>query len=227
MQKQSVLFAIGGLVVGLIVGFMGANSLNRNSGSATPVSPESATIAQGDQPNQNVAAGQPLADVSEMIRRAEAEPQNFAVQMRTGDMYAQIGRFEKAIEFYSKGVALRPDDFKANVVLANAYFDSGSFEKAGDYYEKALAADPKDVNARSDLGATFVERPSPDYDRAISEFNTALGTEPAHAPSLYYLAVAQLRKGNATEAQKTLSKLEQANPNSDLVNRLRQQLSTK
>ena len=223
MQK-SVVTGILGLVVGLIGGFIGANSLNRNY--AAQQSAQSATTATAISAEQSPGgSSQPLPDVSEMLKAAESEPQNFAVQMRTGDMYAKIGRFEKAIEFYKKGLTIRPEDFNANVVIANAYFDSGAFEKAAEHYSKALTLNPNDVNARTDLGATFVERPIPDYDRAIKEFQTTLSADPKHAPSLYYLGVAQFRKGDTAAAQETLSRLEQIDPNSALVERLRQNLA--
>ncbi|HEX6123913.1 MAG TPA: tetratricopeptide repeat protein [Pyrinomonadaceae bacterium] len=222
MQKH-ILTGIVGLVVGLIGGFAGANALNRNYVSQ----PAQASPQQAVAPQQTTGGSQPLPDVANMLLKAESEPQNFAVQMRTGDMYARIGRFEQAIEFYKKGISLRPQDFNANVVLANAYFDSGAFDNAAEYYSKALALNPSDVNARTDLGATYVERAAPDYDRAIKEFTTTLESDPTHAPSLYYLAVAQFRKGDVAEAQKTLSRLERTNPNSDLVERLRQNIASK
>jgi tetratricopeptide (TPR) repeat protein len=225
-MPKHFLYGIGGLIVGLAVGFFAANSINRE---AMP-SPASAAVNK----QMSVPAGDPStvpqggmqADVAETIAKADAEPQNFAVQMRTGDMYAQIGKFEKAIEYYNRGLAIKPDDFKGNVVLANAYFDSRQFEEASKYYEKALAIGPKDVNARTDLGTTFVERPTPDYDRAIKEFRTALEIEPKHEPALYYLGIAYFRKGDAQSANAVLSELEKANPASELVARLRQNISS-
>lgn len=219
-MQRNLTTGFAGLVIGLVIGFFGSNALNRG---ASVESQPSATL-QAPAQSGTETNGQMLADVSEMLSKAEKEPQNFAVQMRAGDMYARIGRFEKAIEFYSRGIALKPADLNANVVLANAYFDSGQFEKAADYYSNALEIDPKSVDARTDLGATFVERKDPDYDRAIDEFTQALAVDPNHAPSLYYLGVAQFRKGDVSEAQKMLSRLQQSNQNSDLAERLRKNL---
>ena len=160
-----------------------------------------------------------------MLEKAQNEPQNFAAQMMTGDMYAKIGKFDKALEYYERGVAIRPEDFQANIVTANAYFDSRNFEKAADFYTKALLINPKDVNARTDLGTTFVERPNPDYERAIKEFRSALEIDPKHAPTLYYLAIANFRKGDKTAAEKILAELEKTNPTSELVGRLKQNLA--
>jgi tetratricopeptide (TPR) repeat protein len=149
------------------------------------------------------------------------------LKMTAGDMYAQIGRYDKAFEFYQKGVELNPKSFEANVQLANAYFDNRQFENAEKYYTLALEINPKDINARTDLGTTFVERQTPDYERGISEFKKVLEIEPNHEPTLYNLGVAYSRMNDAENAQKTLARLEQANAVSPLVGRLRQILTTK
>src|SRR5688500_3759709 len=221
-MQRNLITGLAGLVIGLVIGFFGSNALNRSASVETQAS---SSLQAPAQPGTE-ASKEMLADVSEMLSKAESEPQNFAVQMRAGDMYARIGRFEKAIEFYTRGIALKPTDLNANVVLANAYFDSGQFEKAADHYSKALEIDPKSVDARTDLGATFVERKTPDYDRAIDEFNRALGIDPNHAPTLYYLGVTQFRKGNVAEAQKMLARLQESNQNSDLAERLRKNLES-
>ena len=224
MQKHLVT-GILGLLVGLAVGFVGANRLNRETGAPAP---ETAVSAAATPPNASdgaKTAAQP--DVAAMIERAQAEPNNFAVQMQMGQMYAQIGKFDKAAEFYRKGLAINPNNFQANVVLANALFDARQFEEAEKSYTRALDINPKDLNARADLGTTFVERQNPDYDRAIKEFDAALHVDPKHEPSLYYLGIAYFRKGDVENAQKALQRLESTNPNSELAGRLRQNLAAK
>ena len=227
-MPKHFIYGIGGLIIGLAVGFFVTNSMNRDA-----VQPLSAATA-GQQITTPAGASSSVpqqagmqADVTETLAKAEAEPQNFAVQMRAGDMYAQIGRFDKAIDYYNRGIAINPADFRANVVLANAYFDSRKFEDAAKYYEKALAIDPKDVNARTDFGTTFVERPSPDFERAIKEFRTALEIQPKHEPALYYLGIAYLRSGDKQNATDALAELEAANPTSELATRLKQNMSAK
>lgn len=231
MQKNSILFGIVGLIVGLIVGFFAANSINRSAisqqtAALPPINAPLAGQQTANAPN-NAAAGGMLADVQEKLDKAKLEPNNFAAQMNAGDMYAQIGRYDQAFEFYQKGVALNPDSFEANVQLANAYFDNRQFENAEKYYARALEINPKDVNARTDLGTTFVERQTPDYARAVAEFKKALEVNPKHEPTLYNLGVAYKRMSDTENAEKTFAELEQTNPNSPLVGRLRQVLMNK
>jgi tetratricopeptide (TPR) repeat protein len=227
-MQGKLLYGVGGLIIGLAAGFFAANSLNRQAA----VSPSSAAATVGQAPAGSVTGSnsQPSGmqgDVAETLRKAESEPSNFAAQMQAGDMYAQIGRFDRAVEFYLKGLNLNPQNAAANVVLANAYFDSQRFEDAEKYYSKALELDPSNVNARTDLGATFVERKAPDYNRAIEEFRKALQQDPKSAPARYYMGIAHLRKGDRGEAEKILGELEKDNPQSELVSRLRQNLIAK
>ncbi|MGI8882919.1 MAG: tetratricopeptide repeat protein [Pyrinomonadaceae bacterium] len=228
MKKENILFAVGGIVVGLIIGFFAANSINKNAASQQ--------IAAQNQPNAPFAnqtanppnqSGGMIPDVQEKLDKAKSEPENFAAQMSAGDMYAQIGSYDKAFEFYERGVQLKPDNFQANVQIANAYFDSRQFENAGKYYAKALEINPNDVNARTDLATTFVERQNPDYERAVKEFQTTLEINPKHEPTLYNLGVAFHRMGEAEKAQNTLLQLEQTNASSPLVGKLRQVFSAK
>lgn len=215
-MAREIVFGIAGLVAGLSIGFFAANSLNREA--ATTVALTNANSAGA------VSSAVTTPAVDEMLQRATSEPQNFAAQMQTGDMYATIDRLEKAVEFYKRGLILQPENFEANVVLANTLFDSQKFEEAETYYTKALTIKNNDINARVDLGTTFVERAIPDYDRAIEEFNTALEQDPKSEPAIYYLGIAELRKGNREAANARLTELEKLNATSPLIGRLRQNI---
>ncbi|HQU92052.1 MAG TPA: tetratricopeptide repeat protein [Pyrinomonadaceae bacterium] len=221
MKSREIIIGTVCLAIGLGVGFYAANSLNREQALATAANP---AAPDANSAAVTVPASGMQADVTATLTAADSEPQNFAAQMKAGDMYAQIGRFEKAVEYYKRGVVINPANFQANVVLANALFDSQQFEDAEAYYSKALQINPNDANARTDLGTTFVERPKPDYDRAIEEFQRARKADPNHLPSLYYLGIATLRKGDRDGARKILTDLEKAGPTSDLVGRLRQNI---
>lgn len=226
MNIKSLLFALAGVVVGFIVGFAVANSLNRNPSATLTAPPNNPTL---NQPNASLPnrTTEMLPDVADTLGKAKDEPNNFAAQMKAGDMYAQIGRFDEAVKFYEAGVKLKPNDLQANLALANSYFDSKQYENAEKYYAKVLEINPKDVNARTDLATTLVERANPDYERAVKEFQQSLTIDPKHEPTLYNLAVAYSRKGDTENARKTLTQLEQANPNSRLVERLKQIFSQK
>ncbi len=225
-MSKHIFTGITGLVVGLVIGFVGANSLNENPNYA-----QNSTLQQTNpQFNQQIHSadikeqtpGGMIPDVQKVLDNAKNEPSNAEAQIEAGDMYARIGRFAEAVTFYQNAQNAEPKNFQTNLKLANAYFDSRQFEKAAEFYEKALEINPSDVGARTDLGVTFVERQTPDFDRAIKEFETSLQTDPKHEPTLYNLSVAYFKKGDLVKSQNALRQLEQANPNSNLIERLKQ-----
>ena len=220
MKLRDLVIGLVCLGIGLAGGFFIANTLNREEVIASSQSTTS-------DPAQNSVSLDPAgmeADVNATLTAADGNPQDFAAQMKAGDMYAQISRFERAVEFYKRGVLINPSNFQANIVLANALFDSQKFEEAESYYGKALQIEPTNANARTDLGATFVERPDPNYDRAIAEFKAVRQADPSHLPSLYYLGIATLRKGDRSGANSILKELEKAGPTSELAGKLRQNI---
>ncbi len=226
MGKNSLIFGSLGLIFGLIIGFTGANYLNREVISVN------SNLPQNQIPNPNPNQQQPpisqtgipqqtgmLPDVQKVIDQAVAEPENYEAQIKAGEMYARIRNFEKALEFYQKAQQIKPDEFESNASLGNAFFDARQFENAETYYAKALEIKPDDINVITDLGTTYVERRQPNFDKAISQFEKVLKIKPEYDLAIYNLGIAYLRNGNKDKAQESLNLLRTTNPNSDLVER--------
>ena len=227
MSKNLFIGILIGLAGGLAIGFFGANALNREAAATAdiPGNPplfDQQALQQSIPGNTTPTGGMP--DIQQKLDRAMKEPQSFEAQTEAGDMYAQIQKYDTAIEFYQKGLAIKPDERQANIVLANVYFDSKKFSDAGKYYAKALELDPNDINARTDLGTTFVEQQPPDFDRAIKEFEAALEIDPKREATLYNLGVVYFRKGDLDRSKEILARLEAINPNTQLVSKLRANL---
>lgn len=223
-MRKNILFGVLGLAVGLTIGFFVANSINRSAVSQQNLAQNAANpafmnVGQNPQTVQGM-----MPDVQETLDKANNEPENFEAQMKAGDMYGQIRRFDEAIKFYEQANKINPEDFSANVKLGNAYLDSGQYEQAEKWYLKALEK-KDDLNARTDLGITFIERENPDYDRAIKEFQTSLTKDPNHEPTIYNLGVAYYKKGDRAEAEKVLKQLEEKFPQSDLTERFKKILA--
>lgn len=232
MQKNTFFGLFIGLVIGLIVGFFTANTINRSALNQPTVAQNAPQInAPSSNVQQSVAVqttqNAPMPQIAETLEKAKNEPNNFEAQMKAGDMHAQIQRFDSAVEYYEKAHKIKPDDYQTIVKTGNAYFDSKQFESAEKWYLQALEKNPDDIDVRTDLGVTFVERANPDLDRAAKEFQTSLQKNPKHEPSIYNLAIAYFKKGNAEEAQKAVQKLEEINPQSQLAARLRQIIGQK
>ena len=229
MTKDNVLVGVIGLLLGLIIGFMGANQLNRSGAElAPPATKASNSITSGGvlppdhPPTGSTSAsaqqqGGALPQVTEAIEKARKEPGNFEAQMTAGDLYSQIGRLDDARKFYEAANKLKPGDLEPLVKLGNANFDLEKFEEAAKWYEAALKKDPGQVGVRNDYGLTFFKRTPPDIDRAIKEFQGSLATNPNHEITLQNLIVAYTKKGDLESARATLERLAKVNPDHPAV----------
>ena len=234
MKKENILFAVIGILTGFIAGFFLANSINRNASLQTPNAQivSNAPFAGGGQSNPQTQSvdikenqGAMLPEVAANLDKARKEPQNFAAQIQAGQMYARIANNEKANEFLQRAVAAHQDTFQDLATLGNGFFDIKNFEEAEKWYSKALEKKPDDPDVRTDLGSTFMERANPDIDRAVKEYRTSLAKNPNHENTLFNLALALLRKGDAAGAQDTLAQLEKVNPASPMIANLKQKLA--
>ena len=231
-NRANIGFAVLGLIVGLFIGFVGSNSLNRSAIIQTPVSAQQTTAtADSSNPNlppnhppigttggeQTQTQGAPLPQVMETIEKAKQQPQDFEAQMTAADLYYQIQRFDDAAKFYEIAAKLKPSDTEAMIKAGNAYFDSDKYEQAEKWYLKALEKDPKNINVRTDLGLTFFLREPRDIDRAIKEYKTSLAIDPNHEITLQNLALAYSENGDKESLRTTVEKLKKINPNNPAV----------
>src|SRR6266404_5481580 len=118
MKKDNIMFAVIGLLAGLIVGFMFANSVNRSALEKQPVATGS-NMTSADRPNlppdhppigstTDAPQDGPLPQVTAAIDKARQEPKNYGAQMTAGDLYYQIKKYDDATKFYEIANKLRP-----------------------------------------------------------------------------------------------------------------------
>lgn len=233
MKKNNILFAVAGLVAGLVIGFMFANSINKNAATAAPAPTEM-------QSNSNLPPGHPdigkgtgtsapgamQPEVTAAIEKADRSPKDFDAQVAAADAHNKIDRFDDAIKYLTAANKIKPDDRETIVRLGNANFDADHCEEAEKWYAAALAKKADDVDVRTDLGLTFVFREPPNYDRAIVEFERSLTYDPNRTQTLQNLTVAYTKKGDAAKANASLAKLERADPTNTSIAKLREEIQT-
>ena len=221
-----------GLVVGLVIGFVGANSINK---SAAPVFPAPSTQAgplnnssgnpalPADHPPLGTSSGDanptggPLPEVMKAIEKAKEQPNDYDAQMTAADLYYQIQKFDDAAKLYEAANKLKPAEVEPMVKAGNAHFDAEQYDQAEKWYTQALQKKPDDINVRTDLGLTFYLRSPRDVDRAIKEYKTSLALNPEHEITLQNLVLAYKEKGDTAEYQKTFDKLKSINPSNPVV----------
>ncbi len=233
MNKENILFGVIGLLLGLIIGFVFTNSLNRN-GASVVVSSSPVSSQTNASPNANLPAGHPtidtqqqtpaLPEIQQAIDKAKQNPNDFEAQIKVADLYNQIEKYDESAEYLKIANKLKPDNYETIVNLGNVNFDGGKLAEAEKWYSQALAKKKDDANVRTDLGLTFIFRDTPNYDRAIQEFQTVLSANPNHVQALQNMVVAYTRQGDGAKAQETLTKLQSADPTNLAIPKLRDEI---
>ena len=234
MTKDNIMFAIIGVLLGVIVGYVFATNISqRETATRAPASRTAGQITQDSElpedhppisPNAAQDQGGESVEDAAVLEQAQAEPNNFEVQMQAAAILYKNRRFDEAIKLLTHANQLRPESYEALVALGNTNFDTGRYDLAEKWYTAALVKNPKDVNVRTDLGLSFMFREPPDMERAIKEFRQSLETDPRHEQTLQNLVVALTKKGSFGEAEATLKQLSELNPGNESLTKLRSDL---
>jgi Flp pilus assembly protein TadD len=149
MNKDNLMFAIIGLLLGFIIGFMVHSVLSQRE--SAPRSPAQQTQAM--PPNHPPVGGdqagdtgqQMLASVQTAMKQARENPNDFEAQVTAAKLEYQIQRYDQAIEYLLAANKLKPTDFNTLAMLGEANMDAGHFEAAEKWYRAALLKKPDDV----------------------------------------------------------------------------------
>ena len=153
MNRENLLFAVIGLLLGFIVGFMFASS------RATQLQMASATQnLPADHPPIGAQSGgmDPAAmreQVTAQIAKARNEPQNFDAQVQAANLFYQINRYDQAIEFLLKANQIKPTDYETVVTLGLVNLDAGHYEQAEKWYRVAIKMRSDDQRTAAGLAA--------------------------------------------------------------------------
>ena len=162
MSRENILFAIIGLLLGFIVGFMFASSMSQKAampalaGSAQGLPADHPPVggAQGAAPNPQAMQAQ----VQASIEKARNEPQNFEAQIAAADLYYQIQRYDQAIEFLLRANQLQPADYRTVVILGMVNLDAGHFETAEKWYRAAMKMKDDDTMVLAGLSEATLQK---------------------------------------------------------------------
>ena len=221
MNKDSVLFSLVGIGFGLFFGFLFASWANQRASLPTP-----RAAGEGEQSQQNAAANpeQLRAAAEEAAKRARDNQNDYGAQMDAAETAYRAEKFDDSLGFLLRANELQPDNLNPVVALGHVNADAGNYKAAEKWFTAALTKSPDDADVRADLGRVLLLQNPPDYDRAISEFRRVLKGNERHEPALQFLAFALAQKRDLTEARSVLARLEQVNPNNQVIPRLREEI---
>jgi tetratricopeptide (TPR) repeat protein len=160
MSRENLLFAIIGILLGFIVGFMLASSMSQKS-ALQPMAASSQPMPADHPPigAQNTPDPQAMrAQVTASIEKARNEPKNFDAQIEAAQLYYQIQRFDEAIEFLLKANQIKPTDYRTVVILGMVNLDAGHYDTAEKWYQAAMKMKSDDAAVLSGMAAVKLEK---------------------------------------------------------------------
>ena len=153
MSRDNFLFAIIGVLLGFIAGFLldgnisqreAAVRSNMGTAQAQQNLPANHPPVGGDQTGGE-GGQQMLASVQQAMKQARENPNDFDAQVTAARLEYQIGRFDQAIEYLLAANKLKPTDLTVLALLGEANMDAKHYEAAAKWYKAVLTKTPTDV----------------------------------------------------------------------------------
>jgi tetratricopeptide (TPR) repeat protein len=197
VTRDQIIFLLGGLVLGLIIG-------------GTTIGPMVTRLSSAPAPQP--AAPAPAAPSDGMPSAAPA----------AAAAGAPMEAVRRQLDALKGQLAQDPNNVEALVQLGNMYMDVGKFPQAAEYYERAVAV-REDPNVRTDLGICYKQ--SGQLEKALAEFRRVEQLQPQQWQAVYneVIILGELRRFD--EARTRFAALEKMRPGDEEVTRLGQALS--
>jgi tetratricopeptide (TPR) repeat protein len=202
MQRENVVFAVCGFILGLIAGAftLGPWVAGLRGSAATASTP--------------AVQSQPMA--------ADRAPAADTTSSSAANSAVMSGIFQE-IEMLRRRVEANPRDFDALVRLGNLYMDAVKWEQAADYYARAVSI-RRDPDVITDLGICYRQTGRP--EEALKLFESVQRNHPEHWQSAFNQAIALADLKRFDEARVVVASLKKLRPNDPEVERLEKALST-
>jgi cytochrome c-type biogenesis protein CcmH/NrfG len=163
MTRDNLLFAIIGVLLGFIVGFIFASTMSQRSGPTGTTMSASQTLPPDHPPITSSGDGQPdpqqmIAQVQTAITKARNDPKDFDAQITAAKLEYQVQRYDETVEFLLKANQIKPDNYEVLAMLGEANMEGGHYDQAATWYKAALAKKPGDVSVLASLAFMYLQK---------------------------------------------------------------------
>lgn len=217
MNRNKYLFGLIGLALGFIVSFFLTQSMNKSgAGTSGAQTSGAAAAAQGGGPNQQ----QMMESVRLTLEKAKNNPNDFEAQVNAARQFVQINQVDKSIEYLKKAIEINPTEagkLGIQPFIGQYYFEKKDYIESEKWFRRALETEEEKAPVYVEIGSTYILRDPPDPDKAIENIKAALSLSPKDGHALAHLIDAYLLKKDSVEAENTLSRLREAQPNNERI----------
>ncbi len=143
MKVESILFAIGGMLFGVIVGWIiGAQQQPGRAAAPVAAAQEASAPAGGGQaPQQAVALDEGRVQALQTI--VNSDPKNIEARVQLANTYFDGERYQDAIKWYEEALRLDPRNVDVSTDLGVSYYYTNNPDRALKQFEHSLSVDPK------------------------------------------------------------------------------------
>ena len=157
MKLESAVYAVSGVLFGLIVGWIiGTQQAQLGPRvAATPqaeAAPQAAAPAAGLDGSSAAPAVLDETKVQALQNVASKDPKNAVARAQLGDLYYDAGRYPDAIKWYEQSFTLNPRDINVSTDLGVSYYYNQETDRAIAQLETSLAIDPVHAKTLLNLG---------------------------------------------------------------------------
>ena len=154
MKLESVVFAIAGMLFGVLVGWQigyQKSTLDVPRPPSTPIAPQS-SAPSGAPPGTPAPAILDETQVQALRNVVDRDPKNAVARAQLGNLYYDAGRYTDAIKWYGESVALNPNEVSVSTDLGVSYYYNNQPDLAIKQLEHSLKIDPKHTKTLLNLG---------------------------------------------------------------------------
>lgn len=152
MKSESLVFAIAGVFLGLIAGWIigSQQTVSLRTGSQTAV----AGTAQSEAPAASSATAPRLdeAHVDSLRLMADRNPRDEKTRVELGNAYFDAERYAEAITWYEAALKLNPNDPNVSTDLGVSYYYTNQADRALRQFEHSLKVSPGHVKTIFNMG---------------------------------------------------------------------------
>ena len=168
LRAQPVIIgaAIGLIALGALV-FFGTDLLRGGDAEEAPPAAQAGDLIPLDEER-----------VAELTAAAAKDPNSIEVLFELGESYFLAGEWQAAIDWFTKLVAIEPDNVHALTDIGTSNYNLGFTEEAKTIWLSAVEVDFNDPQLHYNLGFLYANAEPQDLPAAMSEWQTVLQLAP-------------------------------------------------
>jgi tetratricopeptide (TPR) repeat protein len=140
MKAESIVFAIAGMMFGLIVGWViGSQQPGRQVPVPAPVQQAEAAAGSATQQPAVLDEGR----VQALTTIITSDPKNAQARVQLANTYFDAERYADAIKWYEDALKLDPKNLDASTDLGVSYYYTNQADRALQQFDYSLRIDPK------------------------------------------------------------------------------------